>query len=394
MILSSENNRKKVRKVFNIITKTINKRKASLHEPHFFKNDKKHLLKVIDSTYVSTKGKYINKFSKEIKKITKSKYVIPVVNGTSALHISLKCLKINSNHEVLLPSFTFVATANAISYLNAKPHFVDCEQSTLGVNAEKLRTYLKKITKKKSNNCINKKTKKIIKALIVTHIFGHPANLDKLKKLCNDFNIILIEDAAEALGSFYKNKHVGTIGKFGIISFNGNKIITTGGGGVILANKKKDAFRAKHISNTAKIDHKWKYIHDEVGFNYRLPNLNAALGYSQIKSLKFFLKKKRELYNNYRKNFSKLDFVTLFREPKQCKSNYWLQTIILNKKNKNLRDKILNYTNKMGLETRPIWCLLHKLKPFKNCQKMNLKISEDLEKRIINIPSSSQLVKF
>tara|TARA_B100000686_G_C16775962_1_gene968484 strand:- start:869 stop:2050 length:1182 start_codon:yes stop_codon:yes gene_type:complete len=391
-MLNKSQDKRKVNQIYNIIKKTINKNKASLHEPFFLHNEKKYLSRAIESNYVSTRGKYISEFSKGIKKITKSKYVVPVVNGTSALHISLKCLKINSNHEVLVPSLTFVATANAISYLNANPHFVDCEESTLGVNADKLRLYLNKITTNSLKGCLNKKTKKIIRALIVTHVFGHPANLDKLKQLCNDFKIILIEDAAGALGSFYKKKHVGTFGQFGILSFNGNKIITTGGGGVILANKKKDAVKAKHISSTAKVNHKWKYLHDEVGFNYRLPNLNAALGCAQIKKLNTFIKKKRKLYKKYKKNFSQVNYISLFSEPKKCRSNYWLQTLILNKKNKKLRNKILNYTNHKGLETRPTWCLLHKLKHFKNCQKMNLKISEDLEKRIINIPSGTQLI--
>ena len=386
------NHKKKYSVFISAIKKTIKAKKAVLHHPIFNNDEKKILTKVINSGYVSSSGNMVEEFAKKLKKITKSKYVIPVINGTSALHIILKTLNISERDEVLLPSLTFVATGNVILYLKATPHFVDSESETLGVDPEKLRNYLNKISKITKKGCINLRTKKIIKCLVVTHVFGHSVKISELKKVCRDFKLKLVEDAAEALGTFYKNTHVGNFGSIGALSFNGNKIITTGSGGAILTNNKKFALKAEHISSTAKVKHQYEYIHDEIGYNYRLPNINAALGCSQLKKLNFFLKKKRKLYKKYKKNFHNIKFLKLFNEPKNSKSNFWLQTVILNKADKKLKNNLIKLSLNSGIEVRPVWKLLHRLKHFKKFPKMNLSNSIKLENQIINLPSSSNLI--
>ena len=389
-------NKEEFIKLLSAIKKTIRVNKAVLHEPSFNNQEFKEVKKAIDSNFVSNSGNSCNKikeFTKRLKKITKSKYVIPVINGTSALHIILKILKIGSQHEVLVPTLSFVATGNVVLYQNADPHFVDSEPNNLGVDPKKLRSYLNKISKITDKGCINIQTKKIIKCLIVTHVFGHSAKIIELQKICKDFKIILVEDAAEALGTFYKGTHVGNFGTLSALSFNGNKIITTGGGGAILSNNKKLSKIADHISSTAKVDHSFEYIHDQVGYNYKIPNLNAALGCAQLKKLNFFLKKKRKLYACYKKNFQKINFLTLFSEPKDSKSNYWLQTVILKKSDIKFRNTLIMYLISRGIKVRPIWKLLHELKYFKKFQKMNLSNSIKLEKQVINLPSSSSLIQ-
>lgn len=383
-------------KVFlSAIKKTIKIKQAILHEPSFDKNEYKELQKAIKSKYVSNTGKAmkVDEFALRIKKITKSKFVIPVINGTSALHIILRSLKINHNHEVLLPSLGFVAAANAILYQNAEPHFVDSEYNNLGVDPVKLYDYLKRISIVTNKGCINKKTKKIIKCLIVTHIFGHSAKILELKKVCKLYKIILIEDAAEALGTRYRGKHIGNFGLLSALSFNGNKIVTTGGGGAILTNNKKLFELCKHISSTSKIKHDFEFIFDQIGYNYRLPSLNAALGCAQLKKINIFIKKKRRLYQLYKKNFQNIEFARIFSEPKKTKSNYWLQTIILNKNSLRFRNDLIKFLNRNGVGARPVWKLLHKLKFLKNYQKMNLTHSLNLEKNIINLPSGPDLIK-
>ena len=253
-------------------------KKIFLHEPNFVGKEKENVLKCIDSTFVSSIGEYVEKFEYDLAKYTGAKYVIAVVNGTAALHIALLLSKVKPNNEVLLPGISFVATANAIKYCGAIPHFVDVEKDTLGIDPIFLRKWLETISFIKKGVCYNKKTNRIIRAIVPVHTFGHPCRIDMIKKVAKDFCLSLIEDAAESLGSFYKRKHTGTFGKFGILSFNGNKIITTGGGGAILTNNKLLAKKVKHITTTSKIKHKWEYIHDEIGYNYRLPNLNAAIG--------------------------------------------------------------------------------------------------------------------
>ncbi|NQY94709.1 MAG: LegC family aminotransferase, partial [Campylobacteraceae bacterium] len=340
----------------------------------------------VDSTYVSSVGKYVDEFEEKIASYVGAKYAIATSNGTSALHVALKLLGVNENSEVLTQALSFVATVNAISYCNAKPIFIDVSKKTMGLSPKKLLKFLKKHTFMNENTeCINKSTKKVIKACVPMHTFGHPCEIDKIVSICEKFNIDVVEDAAESLGSFYKNKHTGTFGKIGVFSFNGNKIITTGGGGMIVTDDEEIAKRAKHLTTTSKVPHKWEYEHDEIGFNYRMPNINAALGVAQLENLKRYLYKKRELSFKYSQFFKDEDLIFI-QEPKDAKSNYWLQAVIL--KDKKQRDEFLEVTNKNGVMTRPIWKLLNVLEMYNNCQCDSLKNSKWFEKRVVNIPSS------
>jgi len=375
-------------KILKAIQKITKKRNLPLHEPVFFGNEKKYLNDCVDSTFVSSKGDYVKKFEKLLEKYTNVKNVILVNSGTSALHIALHAMNIKVEDEVILPSMTFVATANAIKYCNATPHFVDSEEGTLGMDPIALERWLKKIVIKKGNYSFNKYTNKRISAIVPMHTFGHPCKINELIKIAREYNLKLIEDAAESLGSFYNGKHVGGFGNIGILSFNGNKTITTGAGGAILTNNTKQANQIRHIISTAKLKHPYEYIHDNVGYNYRMPNLNASIGLAQLENINKIIKNKRNLYFLYKELFSNIDEIDLFKEPPNCKSNYWLQTIILKKQNKKLRNNILIHTNQKQIMTRPVWKLLHKLKPFKDCPKSPLPKAMSLENRIINIPSS------
>ena len=364
------------------------KKNIPLHEPKFFGNEKKYLNQCIDTTFVSSVGKFIDKFEKKIVKYTGAKYAVATTNGTSALHISLILAGVEQNDEVITQPLNFVASCNAISYCNAKPIFVDVDRDTMGLSPSALSSFLEKNTKIKNKKCINKKTKKIIKACVPMHSYGHPCRIDEIKKILKKYHIFLIEDAAESLGSFYKKKHTGTFGKLGIISFNGNKIVTAGGGGCIITNDKILAKKAKHLTTTAKIPHKWNFNHDMIGYNYRMPNLNAALLIAQLENLNFFLRNKRELAKKYQAFFKDTEFI-FFKEPKNSKSNYWLNSIIL--KNKKNKDQFLEETNSNAIMTRPIWILMNRLPMFKNAQYSDLKNSKWLFERVVNIPSSVKL---
>ena len=361
------------------------KKKIPLHEPKFFGNEKKYLNQCIDTTFVSSVGKFIDKFEKKIVKYTGAKYAVATTNGTSALHISLILAGVEQNDEVITQPLNFVASCNAISYCNAKPIFVDVDRDTMGLSPSALSSFLEKNTKIKNKKCINKKTKKIIRACIPMHSYGHPCRIDEIKKILKKYHIFLIEDAAESLGSFYKSKHTGTYGKLGVISFNGNKIITAGGGGCIITNDKILAKKAKHITTTAKIPHKWNFNHDLIGYNYRMPNLNAALLIAQLENLNYFLKSKYKIARKYEFFLKKKEY-NFFKEPKNSRSNYWLNSIIF--ANKKQRDQFLKETNFNGIMTRPIWRLMNKLPMFKECQAINLKNANFLESRVVNIPSS------
>ena len=308
--------------IIDSIHNVIGVKDCSLHEPVFDGNEWHYMKECLDSTYVSSVGKFVGQFEQSLVDLTGAKYAIALVNGTAAIHLALILADVGEGDEVLAPTFTFVATANAISYLKATPHFVDNNEDTLGVDPKKLYEYLNKFTKQKDGKCINLKTNKIIKAIIPTHVFGHPCKIDEIVDIARKFNILVIEDAAESIGSYYKNKHTGTFGLMGALSFNGNKTITTGGGGAILTNNKEIAKKAKHLSTTAKLDHKWDYLHDEIGFNYRLPNINAALGCAQLEQLPKLLKSKRLLFKKYEDKISLIKGVSLFKEPNECKSNY------------------------------------------------------------------------
>jgi len=357
-----------------------------LHEPRFIGNEKKYLNECIDSTFVSSVGKFVDLFEDNIAKYTGAKYAIACVNGTAALHIALVLSNVTQNDEVITQPLTFVATVNAISYTRAKPVFIDVDKDTLGLSPEKLETFLAENTYLDDFGfCHNKKTDKIIKACIPMHTFGHPARIDEIKFICDRYHITLIEDAAESLGSFYKNQHTGTFGKFGTLSFNGNKTITTGGGGMLLTNDTDLAKKAKHLTTQAKVPHKWEYIHDYIGYNYRLPNINAALGVAQLEQLPNFIKKKRQLATSY-KNFFKDTDIQLIPEPQNSKSNYWLNFILL--KNKEERNNFLKFTNENGVMTRPVWKLINRLDMFKDCQVENIENAEWLADRVVNVPSS------
>tara|TARA_B100000902_G_scaffold8533_1_gene10687 strand:+ start:2322 stop:3461 length:1140 start_codon:yes stop_codon:yes gene_type:complete len=361
------------------------KNTISLHEPKFIGNEKKYLNQCIDSNFVSSVGKFVDEFEKKIALYVSSKYAIATTNGTAALHTSLILADVGQNDEVITQSLNFVASCNAVTYCDAKLIFIDVDRDTMGLSPSALRSFLKNNTIIKNEQCINTKSNRIIKACLPMHSYGHPCRIEEIKKICKEYYLFLIEDAAESVGSFYKEKHTGTFGQVGAISFNGNKIITAGGGGCIVTDDKSLAEKAKHITKTAKISHKWDFNHDMVGYNYRMPNLNAALLVAQLEKLEEFISKKRKLAKKYEAFIESTDY-NFFKEPVDCKSNYWLNSIIF--KDKSQRDLFLKETNSNGILTRPIWTLMNKLPMFKYAQCDDLKNSEWLAERVVNLPSS------
>jgi perosamine synthetase len=364
---------------------------AVLHEPVFGGNEWKYVKDCIDTGWVSSAGLYVDKFESHLQTLTGVDHAVAIVNGTAALYLALKLLSVKPNDEVLVPTLSFVSPANAIAQCNAIPHFVDAEHETLGVDAEKLEKWLQSTTQIRNNECVNKKTGRRIHTLIGVHVFGHPFNLDEVLRVCQKFHIEVIEDAAEALGSLYKDKHVGHWGKISVLSFNGNKTVTTGGGGALLISDAELAKHARHLTTTAKIPHPWRYDHDAIGYNFRLPNLNAALGCAQLEQLPGFLKSKRALTNRYKTAFSNLSGVRLVVEPSFSRSNYWLNAILLEQDVAQLRDAILERTNQQGFMTRPSWSLIHKFDMYRACPRMDLSCAEELEQQLINLPSSASL---
>lgn len=364
----------------------------ALHEPRFSGNEWVYLKECLDSTFVSSVGKFVDRFEADLASFTGAKRAIAVVNGTAALHVALRLAGVEAGDEVLLPALTFIATANAVAYCQAIPHFIDSEERSLGMDAVALRDYLLNTTEVRNNQCINLTTGRVIRAMVPMHTFGHPVDIEALIAVAHDFRLQLIEDAAESLGSTVGGRHTGTFGLMGTLSFNGNKTITTGGGGAILTNDLELGKRAKHITTTAKLPHRWNFVHDEVGYNYRLPNLNAALGCAQLEQLPGFLRDKRRLFEQYQTAFANVRGVRLAAEPAGCSSNYWLQTILLDEANANQRDAVLAATNDAGLMTRPIWALMNSLPMYASAPKAPLPVAESLERRVINIPSSSGLV--
>jgi len=357
-----------------------------LHEPRFIGNEKKYLNDCIDSTFVSSVGAFVDSFEKEFATRVGSKYAIATVNGTAALHISLLLADVTKDDEVITQPLTFIATCNAISYIGAKSIFVDVDLDTMGLSPESLKGFLTLNCEVIDSKCINKTTNKIIKACVPMHTFGHSCRIQEIKDICDTWHISLVEDAAESLGSYYKDKHTGTFGKVGAFSFNGNKIITSGGGGVIVTDDEVLAKRAKHLTTTAKVPHKWEYVHDEIAYNYRMPNLNAALLVAQLEQLDNFIKSKRDLALKYEEFFASNERIDFIKEPKNSKSNYWLQAVVV--KDVQKRDEFLDFTNKNGVMTRPIWKLMNELKMFQDAQCTNLDNSKYLEERVINITSS------
>lgn len=357
----------------------------SLHEPIFSGNEKKYVNEAIDSTFVSSVGKFVDRFENEFAKLVGEGKAIVTSNGTSALHAALHLLGVGPGDEVITQGLTFVATANAISYCGAAPIFIDSERSTLGMSPESLLTFLEKYTEVRAEGCFNKTSGKYIKVCVPMHVFGHPVRIDKIVEICDKYGIAVLEDAAEAAGSLYKGRHAGLFGKVGVYSFNGNKIITSGGGGLILTKDEEMGKRVKHLTTTAKRPHPWEFYHDEVGFNYRMPNLNAALAVGQLERLNEFVENKRATAIEYKDFFSKkgIEFV---EEPEHARSNYWLNAVILESKRQ--RDQFLKETNESGVMTRPIWALMTELPMYQHCQSDELEVAKMLRDRVVNIPSS------
>jgi aminotransferase in exopolysaccharide biosynthesis len=364
---------------------------VALHEPHFGGNEWRYLKECLDSGYVSSVGAFVDRFETQLVAYTGVKHAVAVVNGTAALHVALRLAGVQPGDEVLLPAMTFVATSNAVSYCGAIPHFVDSEERTLGIDARALRAYLGSAAQMRNGRCVNRGSGRTIRAVVPMHVFGHPVDLEALLAVAHDFGLVMVEDAAEALGSRYQGAHTGSFGLLGTLSFNGNKTVTTGGGGAILTNEAHLARAAKHLTTTAKVPHRWEYSHDEVGFNYRLPNLNAALGCAQLEQLPALLAAKRRLHQRYAAAFAAVPGVRLLAEPSGCRSNYWLQTLLLDRELAGERDAVLTLSNDAGFTMRPVWMLNHRLPAFSECPRMPLPVAESLEQRLLNVPSSAQL---
>lgn len=362
-------------------------KKIPLHEPVFFGNEKKYVNDAIESTFVSSVGKYVDLFEKKISEYNNVKKSVSVVNGTSALQVCLRLCGVNSGDEVLTQSLTFVATANAISYLNAKPIFIDVDIQTMGLSPDALKNFLNEFGENREDGTYNKLTGKRIAACIPMHTFGFIARIDEIINICNNWNIPVVEDSAEAIGSKYKGINAGSFGKMAAFSFNGNKVITTGGGGMIITNDEDLGKKAKHITTTAKIPHQWEYDHDIIGYNFRMPNINAAIGCAQLENLDKIIHNKSLLYLEYKTLFDKIG-VELVKPPKDCDWNYWLNCIKLSDRKE--RDLFLKLSHNEGILNRPIWKLLFRLKMYSNCQKDSQKNSIFLEDRIVNITSSAK----
>ncbi len=360
-----------------------------LHEPRFYGNEKKYLIDCIDSTFVSSVGKYVDDFEKRLAEYTGAKYAVACVNGTAALHISLIAVGVKQNDIVITQPLSFIATCNAIAYIGASHLFVDVDFDTMGLSPEKLKIYLQEFAIKKEDGfSYHKITDQKISACVPMHTYGHPCRIDELADICNYYNIVLIEDAAESIGSYYKKKHTGTYGLIGTLSFNGNKIITSGGGGAIITNDEVLAKKVKHLTTQAKVPHRWEFVHDDIGYNYRMPNINAALMCAQLEQLNYFLENKRKLALSY-KDFFKEEDIQFVEEPAHSKSNYWVCAILL--ENRKKRDEFLQFTNDNGVMTRPTWILMNKLIMYKNSLHGNLDNAQALEDRLVNIPSSVRI---
>ena len=386
----------KHKKISNEIIKSVKfftkKKYVPLHEPSFKKEDLDSVSKCLKSSYVSTVSKFTNRFEEKIKKLTKSKYSIAIINGTSAIQLAIMSCGIKKNDEILIPSLNYIGSTNAAIYCNAIPHFVDVENQTFGIDTIKLENYLKKICIIKKNTTINKITKRKIKAIIPTHVFGNPSKIQEIMKIAKKFNLRLIEDASECVGSYYKDKHLGTFGDVGVLSFNGNKIITTGGGGAIITDNIKIYQKALSLSMISrKKNSGWSYDYNEVGYNYRLPGINSSLGISQLNNLSHLLKVKKKIFLEYKRIFKDNIYFKLIDSLKNSKSNNWLNTIYIFNSNLKFRDKIITETNKKGIGIRPVWKLMHKIKHLSKYPKMNLQNSEKLEVSLLNLPSSPNL---
>jgi perosamine synthetase len=363
-----------------------------LHEPAFTQAEKDNVLECLDTGWVSYAGEFVKKFDQDLAAYTKSRHAICVSSGTAALHVALVIAGVKLQDEVLIPALTFVATANAVSYVHAIPHFVESETISLGIDVPKLDHYLSMISfQNDANECISKLSKRRISAIIPVHVFGHPGDMDALTALCKKYNLALIEDATESFGSYYKGRPCGNEGLMSTLSFNGNKIITTGGGGAILTNSDEIAEKVRHITTTAKKKHPYRFIHDEIAFNYRMPNINAAIGCAQLEKMDGYIRAKRKIAQRYEDVFSAFEGARFFKEPDYATSNYWLNAVMLDDDNAGWQDDILEVTNGAGVMTRPVWELMNTLPMFAHCPSMALDVSKNIAGRLINIPSSPNL---
>ena len=357
-----------------------------LHVPTFRGNEKKYLNECIDTTFVSSVGKFVDRFEEMMVDYTGTQKAVVCVNGTNALHMAMLLVGVERDDEVITQALTFIATCNAISYIGAHPLFIDVDKDSMGLSPDAMEAWLKENAEIKGESCYNRRTGRRIKACVPMHTFGHPVHLDNLVEVCNRYHIELIEDAAESLGSFYKGKHTGTFGKIGAISFNGNKTITTGGGGMLLFQDEALGNYAKHLTTQAKVPHRWEFVHDHIGYNYRMPNINAALGCAQLEEIDNILANKRETAEKYNQFFLNKENIQFFTEPEGSKSNYWLNAVLLNDKEEQL--KFLEYTNDHAVMTRPIWELMNRLPMFMDCQTDGLENTVWFANRVVNIPSS------
>ena len=366
-------------------------RALALHEPEFVGREWDYVKECLDTGWVSSVGSFVDRFERDLAACTSASYAVATCNGTSALHICLLLAGVRAGDEVLMPALTFIATANAVSYIAAVPHFVDSEKVSLGVDAAKLDTYLSDTAEIIDGLCVNRRTGATIRALVVMHVFGHPCDLDALDAVARRWKLVLIEDAAESLGSTYHGRHTGNIGLLSALSFNGNKVVTTGGGGAVLTNDAELGRRAKHLTTTARAPHRWNFLHDEVGYNYRLPNLNAALGCAQLERLPNMVERKRRLAQRYETAFAGVAGVSFLREPPGTSSNYWLNAIVLDATHQGRRDELLGALNDAGYMSRPLWTLMHRLPMYRGCPRSDLTLAEQMEARVINLPSSPKL---
>lgn len=364
---------------------------VALHEPEFAGREREYVQDCLDSGWVSSIGAYVERFERALADYTGAAHVAATVNGTAALHLCLKLAGVQPGDEVLTPALCFVATANAVSHCGATPHLVDSEFTSLGVDAVALDVHLSEMAERRGDVCVNRRTGATIRALVVMHSFGHPADLDALADLAARWGLVLVEDAAESLGSFYKGRHTGRHGRLAALSFNGNKVITTGGGGAVLTDDAELGRRARHLSTTARVPDRWNFVHDEVAWNYRMPNLNAALGCAQMEVLPRYVDEKRALAARYREAVAAVPGLRFVDEPTGTRSNFWLVAVLLPTADASMRDALLERLNAEGLMSRPVWRLMHHLPMYANAPRAPLPVAESIEARLINLPSSPKL---
>ena len=363
----------------------------ALHEPVFAGREWDYVKQCLDTGWVSTAGEFVDRFEAMLCEVTGAGSAVAVMNGTAALHMCLQLAGVRAGDEVIVPTLTFVATTNAVAYCGATPHFADSEARTLGLDAAKLDAHLRETAQVTGAACVNRRSGAPIRAVVPMHVFGHPVDLDALAEVCARWKLALVEDAAESLGASYRGRHTGNVGVLSALSFNGNKVVTTGGGGALITNDAELGRRAKYLTTTARLPHRWSFLHEEVGYNYRMPNLNAALGCAQLEQLPGFIAAKRDLALKYAAALRGVPGVSLFLEQPWARSSYWLNALLLDAPDAALRDRILEETNARGILTRPVWTLMHRLPHFAACQRMDLGVAEALEARIVNLPSSPVL---